>query len=131
MRTSALAFAQQRRDNPEALNNTSWSVVRHPDAPVIRYYQALRTAQVACQLQPENARYLRTLGVKVQARHRFNRIVTRQEAILIVQNYIELDLKKLKEAKDDKSERKALGGLEHSVQMMKELLTFDSSLRKR
>jgi hypothetical protein len=57
--------------------------------------------------------------------------VTREEAILIIQSYLELDLKKLKVARDDKSSREALGRLEHSVQMMKELLAFDPGRKKR
>jgi RNA polymerase sigma factor (sigma-70 family) len=68
---------------------------------------------------------------KLQAHHRFDRIVTREEARPIIQSWIEFDLKKLKEAKDDKSMREALGRVEHSVQMMKELLTFDPSRNKR
>jgi hypothetical protein len=61
---------------------------------------------------------------ELPTRHRFNRIVTREEAIPIIQKYIEVNLKKLEEAKDDKSKREALEGLENSVQMMKELLSF-------
>ena len=61
---------------------------------------------------------------KLPARHRFDRIVTRDEAIPIIQNYIEVDLKKLKETKDDKSMREALKSLEESVQSMKNLLSF-------
>jgi hypothetical protein len=49
---------------------------------------------------------------------------TREEAIPIFKHYIELDVKKLKEAKDDKSIREALEALEKSVQMLKELLSF-------
>jgi RNA polymerase sigma factor (sigma-70 family) len=67
---------------------------------------------------------------ELRGHRRLGRIVTREEAIPIIQNYIELDLKKLKEAKDDQSMRETLGRLEHSVQMMKELLTFDPSRKK-
>ena len=66
-----------------------------------------------------------------QARWRHGRIVTREEAIPIIQNYLELDMKQLKEAKDDEAMRKALDRLEHSVRMMKELLAFDPKGKKR
>jgi hypothetical protein len=56
--------------------------------------------------------------------------VTREEAIPIIQKYIELDRKKLQEAKGDEAMREAFGRLDYSVHMMKELLTFDPSRKK-
>jgi hypothetical protein len=50
--------------------------------------------------------------------------LTREEEIPVVKGHIEFHVKKLKEAKDDKSVREALKGLEESVQNMKELLGF-------
>jgi RNA polymerase sigma factor (sigma-70 family) len=67
---------------------------------------------------------------KLPARHRFERIVTREESVPIIQKYIELDLKKLQEATGDEAVLEAFGRLEYSVHLMKELLTFDPS-RKR
>jgi hypothetical protein len=56
---------------------------------------------------------------------------TIEEAIPIVKQCIELDLKKLKEAKDNKSMRQAAEGLEKSVQMLKELLSFSVPAEKK
>jgi RNA polymerase sigma factor (sigma-70 family) len=50
--------------------------------------------------------------------------LTREDGIPVVKGYIEFHVKKLKEAKDDKSIREALKGLEESVQNMKDLLGF-------
>jgi tetratricopeptide (TPR) repeat protein len=63
VRAAALAFAKQRPDNPNNLNERSWSIVRVSGAAAGRYRQALRAAQAACHLQPANGYYLTTLGV--------------------------------------------------------------------
>jgi RNA polymerase sigma factor (sigma-70 family) len=57
--------------------------------------------------------------------------LTREEAIPIFKNYIALAAKKVKEAKDEKSMREALEGLERSVQMLKELLSFGTPAEKK
>jgi hypothetical protein len=56
---------------------------------------------------------------------------TIEEAIPILKEYIELDLKKLKEAKDNKSMRQAVEVLEKSVQMLKELLSYGAPAEKK
>jgi hypothetical protein len=63
VRASALVFAEKRRDDPKVLNKASWSIVRQPGTPVERCRQAVRWAEAACRLQPENESYLNTLGV--------------------------------------------------------------------
>ncbi|MCK4873388.1 MAG: DUF4190 domain-containing protein [Phycisphaerales bacterium] len=47
----------------DVLNNVSWSVVREPNELIESYERALRQAQDACMLEPENGYYLNTLGV--------------------------------------------------------------------
>jgi hypothetical protein len=63
---------------------------------------------------------------------RFDELKTysREEAIPIFKNYVALAAKKVKEAKDEKSMREALEGLERSVQMLKELLSFGTPAEK-
>ena len=46
-----------------SLNQSSWNVVRSPTASDTRYRQALRWAEQACELHPDNANLLNTLGV--------------------------------------------------------------------
>jgi hypothetical protein len=62
VREIALRFAQQRRDDPESLNNSSWDIVRKADAAAERYRDALRWAEAACRLKPGVGLYLNTLG---------------------------------------------------------------------
>jgi RNA polymerase sigma factor (sigma-70 family) len=50
--------------------------------------------------------------------------LTREDGIPVLKGHIEFHVKKLKEAKDDKSIREALKGLEESVQNVKELLSL-------
>jgi hypothetical protein len=50
--------------------------------------------------------------------------LTREDGIPILKGYIGFHVKKLNDAKDDKSVREALKGLEESVQNMKDLLGF-------
>jgi tetratricopeptide (TPR) repeat protein len=59
----AKALARDYHPDPNALNTLSWRVVLRPDAKLIEYDLALRQAQVACDLAPENGLYLNTLGV--------------------------------------------------------------------
>jgi hypothetical protein len=63
VREIALRWAQHRRDDPENLNRASWDVVRKTGAGPERYRGALRAAEAACRLAPENGVYLNTLGV--------------------------------------------------------------------
>ena len=55
----------------------------------------------------------------------------REEAIRIVKQRIESQVKELSNTKEERSVREALQRLEESVQMLKELLTFDPSRKKR
>jgi hypothetical protein len=68
---------------------------------------------------------------ELQGRRRSNQIVTPEEGIPIIQNDIELDVKHLKKAKDDRSMRKAMEGLEKSVRMLKELLSLAMPAEKK
>jgi WD40 repeat protein len=63
LRQNALVLAEQRADNPGVLNNASWQIVRVHGATAERYAQALRYAEAACRLKPEDGNHLNTLGV--------------------------------------------------------------------
>jgi WD40 repeat protein len=63
VRELALRWAQQRRDDPEHLNDASWAIVCTADAPPEHYRQALHAAEAACRLEPGESTYLTTLGV--------------------------------------------------------------------
>jgi hypothetical protein len=70
------------------------------------------------------------LAVQLAQINGANATYTIQEAIPVVKQYIELDMRKLKEAKDNKSMRQAVDGLEKSVRMLKELLSFSLQAEK-
>jgi serine/threonine protein kinase len=59
-------------EDPNALNQASWDVVRRPDATESAYRLALRQAEAACRLSPDNGLLLTTLGV---ARYRGGKYV--------------------------------------------------------
>jgi Flp pilus assembly protein TadD len=63
VRTQALMLARRYRANVDPLNNASWSVARLTHGGAAAYRLALRQAETACQLSPENGIFLRTLGV--------------------------------------------------------------------
>jgi hypothetical protein len=63
LRRKALALVETWPVHPERLNEESWSVVRWPGAEAVRYERALRQAQIACRLAPQNTSYLTTLGL--------------------------------------------------------------------
>jgi WD40 repeat protein/serine/threonine protein kinase len=63
VRRQALDMAQRWREDPEGLNRSSWQVAAHADSAPESYALALRQAEAACQLEPENDSYLNTLGV--------------------------------------------------------------------
>jgi WD40 repeat protein/tRNA A-37 threonylcarbamoyl transferase component Bud32 len=63
VRRRALALAEKRPDNPDPFNNASWAVVREPGRAAEDYRLALRRAEIACRLAPDNAAYVNTLGV--------------------------------------------------------------------
>jgi WD40 repeat protein/tRNA A-37 threonylcarbamoyl transferase component Bud32 len=63
LRKAALALAETWPEDAQALNSVSWEIVRSAGAPAERYAQALRYAEAANRLRPENGDYLTTLGV--------------------------------------------------------------------
>jgi WD40 repeat protein/tRNA A-37 threonylcarbamoyl transferase component Bud32 len=63
LRQQARTLAEQWAEDPQALNEAGWQVVRVAGETPERYALALRHAEAACRLEPENTKYLRTLGV--------------------------------------------------------------------
>jgi WD40 repeat protein/serine/threonine protein kinase len=63
VRAAAMAIVEKLADDPELLNKASWGFVRTPDAPLDDYLRALRRAEAAVRLAPENGTYSKTLGV--------------------------------------------------------------------
>ncbi|MGE5360669.1 MAG: protein kinase domain-containing protein [Bacteroidales bacterium] len=63
LREAALRLVQAWGDDEGLLNSRAWSVVSRPDAGAEAYRLALRRAERAVQLAPEDASYLNTLGV--------------------------------------------------------------------
>jgi tetratricopeptide (TPR) repeat protein len=63
VRRQAMALAELIPENPRSLNAAGWSVVRQPGAESAAYRLALRQAETACRLVPNNGTYLTTLGV--------------------------------------------------------------------
>jgi len=62
LRAAALAVAAGRADRPWRLEQRAWGVVRDPAAGDQAWREALRIAEVAQRLAPEQARCARTLG---------------------------------------------------------------------
>jgi len=63
LRKQALVLAERSSDDPNRLNEASWNVVRRPGAGEAAYRRALRAAEAACRLSPDNMLILNTLGV--------------------------------------------------------------------
>jgi tRNA A-37 threonylcarbamoyl transferase component Bud32 len=63
VRQEALKLAETMPMNAFALNNASWAVVRKPGADASAYRLALRQAEEAHRLAPDNGDILNTLGV--------------------------------------------------------------------
>jgi hypothetical protein len=63
LREEAIARARRFRQDPQILNEKSWSVVRKPDATESAYRTALLQAQEACRLAPDTGELLNTRGV--------------------------------------------------------------------
>jgi hypothetical protein len=63
VRTAALALVELLFDDQELLEEISWSVVGTPDGRHDDYLRALRRAEAAVRLAPENGTYVKTLGV--------------------------------------------------------------------
>jgi Flp pilus assembly protein TadD len=62
-RQEVLVVAQTCPEDPSALNNPAWELVKLPGGDLSGYRKALRYSEEACQLQPEDGRFLSTLGV--------------------------------------------------------------------
>ena len=62
-RQEAIAVAQTYPEDPSALNNLAWELVKLPGGEMSGYRKALRYSEEACQLEPKNGRLLNTLGV--------------------------------------------------------------------
>jgi hypothetical protein len=93
----------------------------------VRFPLVLRLADCDMQIQGEWKRWIGGVGPITHVRLRN---MTKEEAIPIIKDFINLQVKKLKEAKDDKSIREAVEALEELVQQMKQLLTLDPSRQK-
>jgi hypothetical protein len=63
VRAAALALVETLGDDPELLDDASWSSIRAPDGRRDDYVLALRRAEAAVRLAPENSTYRKTLGV--------------------------------------------------------------------
>jgi WD40 repeat protein len=63
VREQALVMAESWPENPERLRAATWEVVRQPGAPAERYRQALRWAEAAHRLNPDDYQCVTTLGV--------------------------------------------------------------------
>jgi WD40 repeat protein/tRNA A-37 threonylcarbamoyl transferase component Bud32 len=63
VRRQALVLAEHYPEQVLGLNNTAWAVVVLPDREPSAYRLALRKAEAACRLVPEDGALLNTLGV--------------------------------------------------------------------
>jgi hypothetical protein len=115
--------------NNLALSDTKLEVVTDKDEARVKKLR-IRLPPPA-DTAPALGNVAEPLSVQLARINAANATYTIQEAIPIVQQYIELHLKRLKEAKDNKSMRQAVDGLEKSVQMLKELLSFDMPAEKK
>jgi tetratricopeptide (TPR) repeat protein len=62
-RHEVLAVAETYPEDPSALNNLAWELVKLPGGEMSGIRNALRYSEEACQLEPENGNFLNTLGV--------------------------------------------------------------------
>lgn len=63
VRSEALRQAERDHDDGNRLNAASWAIVVRRDAKADDYQRALRWADAACKLQPDDGNALNTLGV--------------------------------------------------------------------
>jgi WD40 repeat protein/Flp pilus assembly protein TadD len=63
LRQHSLAAAERFVEDPGRLNEGAWALVRRPAATAVEQRRALRLAQAASKLQPDDVTYLTTLGV--------------------------------------------------------------------
>jgi WD40 repeat protein/tRNA A-37 threonylcarbamoyl transferase component Bud32 len=62
-RRLALEYAQLYEEDPSRLNYESWEVARQPGGDAEANRRALRFAEAACRIKPDDGTYLNTLGV--------------------------------------------------------------------
>jgi Flp pilus assembly protein TadD len=62
-RQESIAVAQTHPENADKLNDLAWPLVKSPGGEMSGYRKALRYSEEACQLEPENGDFLKTLGV--------------------------------------------------------------------
>jgi RNA polymerase sigma factor (sigma-70 family) len=111
------------------LSDTKLEVATDKDKPPITRLKVWLPAPA--DTDPTLGNVAEPLSVQLARINAANATYTIEQAIPIVKQYIELDVKRLNLAKDPKSMRKALEGLENSVQMLKELLTVDAPAEKK
>jgi hypothetical protein len=70
LRQAALETARRSTEDPNLLNDTSWLIARDPKQTRGDYLRALRYAEVACELAPDDSPFLDTRGA---ARYRAGR----------------------------------------------------------
>jgi hypothetical protein len=63
VRQKALALAKEYLENPRALNHASWRIASSPGATPEEYLRALRYAEAAARVSPEDLNILNSLGV--------------------------------------------------------------------
>jgi tetratricopeptide (TPR) repeat protein/roadblock/LC7 domain-containing protein len=63
LRKKSLEMAERWHVDPDGLNDRSWSIVKQSGLPADQYQLAMRYAQAACELAPENGALRNTLGV--------------------------------------------------------------------
>jgi hypothetical protein len=63
VRIEALTLAERYPQDPNRLNSASWEVVKRPDSGADDYRRALRYAEAACRLVPQESTFINTLGV--------------------------------------------------------------------
>lgn len=63
LRKQALELAEKRHVSPLDLNDRSWSLAAQPGRTIDQYELAIRCAEAACELVPDNGPFLNTLGV--------------------------------------------------------------------
>jgi WD40 repeat protein len=63
VRKRALTLVEHYQEDPKQINQSGWSTASRKDARAKEYAQALRYAEAACRLAPDNMDYLLALGV--------------------------------------------------------------------
>jgi tetratricopeptide (TPR) repeat protein len=63
LRTLALSLAEEIAENPMHLNDAGWAIAVDPRRTADDYHRAVRYAEAACRLAPDQGMFLNTLGV--------------------------------------------------------------------